>query len=90
MKHLLIFLCCAMFIAQGSILHAGALKDEMKTIGENVGEDLKPLAQDVDYAGASVFRGIGAVAVAPLRFLQDVFDAISQGAAKEKLWDHTN
>ena len=46
--------------------------------------------ETLDHAGRSLVYGLGALLVAPLRLLQDIFNGISQGAAHEKFCDHTN
>ncbi len=72
------------------LLQAGAVKEGLSSASDQVGKGLEPVGEDVDYLGRSAFYGLGAIAIAPFRFVQDVINAISQGTSNEKLLDHTN
>ena len=89
-KRLLGRVLLALLLSGPVLVHAGILKDDLNEASETAGKGLEPVGEDADYLGRSIVYGIGAIAVAPLRFLQDVFNGISQGAANEKLSDHTN
>ena len=73
-----------------SVLHAGEVKDDVSATAEELGKTLEPVGEDADYLGRSAVYGIGAIVVAPFRFVQDMINAFCQGASNEKLWDHTN
>ena len=89
-KRLICGLMAILFLASAGLACAGAVKDGMDSAGQAVGKGLEPVGEDVDYLGRSLFFGIGAVVAAPFRFVQDVINAVFQGVAHEKLWDHTN
>ena len=80
----------ALLLSGPLVAQAGIVKDGLSSTSENVGNGLAPVGEDVDYLGRSLFYGIGAALAAPFRLLQDIFNGISQGAANEKLCDHTN
>ena len=89
-KRSILGLIVILFLACSGAVHAGAVKDGVDSAGQAVGKGLEPVGEDVDFFGRSLFFGIGAVVAAPFRFVQDVINAVSQGMAHEKLWDHTN
>ncbi len=70
--------------------HAGALQEGMTQASQGAGEVLEPLGEDADYMGRSAVYGIGAIAAAPFRLMQDILNGLAQGMSKEKMWDHTN
>ena len=73
-----------------SVLDAGEIKDDLSATGEEIGKTLEPVGEDADFVGRSMFYGIGAIVIAPFRFVQDAINAIFQAMSNEKLWDHTN
>ena len=77
-------------VLNSSLLQAGELKDDLSQTIEETGKGLEPVGEDADYLGRSMFYGIGAIVIAPFRFVQDAINAISQATSNEKLWDHTN
>ena len=89
-KKWIVFLALMFVLSPFIVATAGDLEDGMDSAGQEIGKGLEPVGEDVNYLGRSMFYGIGAIVIAPFRFVQDAINAIAQGTSNEKLWDHTN
>ena len=89
-KRWIVGMLCVVLLGATASLQAGAIKDGASDVGQGVVTAAEPVAEDADFAGRSVFWGLGALVAIPFRWLQDAFNAMSQGAANEKFVDHTN
>ncbi len=90
MKNFLAVLMLGLVLGVSESAVAQDAKEAGNTQNQYPENPLQPLGDGLDRVGRTAVFGIGAILAAPLRFVQDVINGVSQGAAGEKAWDHTN
>ncbi len=90
MKNFLAVLMMGLALIVAEQATAQDAKEVDKTQNQYPENPLQPLGDGLDRVGRTAVFGIGAIIAAPLRFVQDVINGVSQGAAGEKASDHTN